>query len=94
MRSSAFFVAFVAIVAVAAVAGLVAFQFWSLPKLDEIAPARVRAGDTVVLKGSRFARELSGNVVLFGDRTGRVMRAGPEQLQVQVPEASAFLSWA
>lgn len=56
------------------------------PNLAGVDPARARAGDTITLRGQGFSPTPQGNIVLFGDRTGRVISATPVELRVEVPE--------
>lgn len=56
------------------------------PTLSAIEPARVRAGDAITVKGQGFAATPQGNIVLFGDQTGRVISATVSELRVEVPE--------
>ncbi len=56
------------------------------PTLSGVDPGRVRAGDAITVRGRGFAPTPQGNVVLFGDRTGRVISATVTELRVEVPE--------
>jgi hypothetical protein len=56
------------------------------PSLAGLDPARARAGDTITLRGRGFSPTPQGNIVLFGDRTGRVIGATPSELRVEVPD--------
>ena len=56
------------------------------PNLVGVDPARARAGDTVTLRGQGFSPTPQANIVLFGDRTGRVISSTPFELRVEVPE--------
>jgi hypothetical protein len=44
------------------------------------------ARETVTLRGNHFSSEPNGNIVLFGDKVGRVLRASPTALDVEVPD--------
>lgn len=55
------------------------------PELKRLDPVRARPGDTVILYGTGFDTASQGNVVLFGDRGGRVVGASATQLTVEVP---------
>ncbi len=60
------------------------------PRIDAADPRQVRPGDTVTLTGKNFAADAAGNLVRFkGDKPGRVLRASPNQLQVEVPEVGS-----
>ena len=59
------------------------------PSLAGLDPARARAGDTITLRGQGFSPTPQGNIVLFGDRTGRVISATPSELRVEVPDLEA-----
>lgn len=56
------------------------------PSLASLDPARARAGDTITLRGQGFSPTPQGNIVLFGDHTGRVISATPSELRVEVPD--------
>jgi hypothetical protein len=56
------------------------------PSLAGLDPARARAGDTITLRGQGFSPTPQSNIVLFGDRTGRVISATPSELRVEVPD--------
>jgi len=56
------------------------------PELTAVAPAEARAGDTVVVQGEGFSTTLHENVVLFGNKSGRIITAAPTELQVEVPD--------
>lgn len=55
-------------------------------EVQSIEPTRARIGQTVTLVGKGFAAEPKGNVVLFGDRAGTVLKAAPDRLEVVVPD--------
>jgi hypothetical protein len=55
------------------------------PELTAVAPAQARSGETVVVQGSGFSNTLQENVVLFGNKGGRVVTAAPTELRVEVP---------
>jgi len=62
--------------------------FWRIgpPLLSRITPSPAHVGDTVTLEGQGFDTTLEGNIVFFGDYTGRLMRAGRTTLAVEVPD--------
>jgi hypothetical protein len=62
--------------------------FWRIgpPLLSRITPSPTHVGDTVTLEGQGFDTTLEGNIVYFGDYTGRLMRAGRTTLAVEVPD--------
>jgi hypothetical protein len=66
--------------------GLIAYHFFSAPRLTEALPLRVRPADTVTLRGERLGTDVRSNIVLFGDRTGRVTAVTGGELKVEVPE--------
>jgi hypothetical protein len=68
--------------------GMLAFVFLrpSGPTLGGFDPPRARAGDTITLKGSAFGASTQTNIVLFGDRAGRVISASASELRVEVPD--------
>jgi hypothetical protein len=56
------------------------------PLLSRISPTTTRVGDTVVLEGQGFDGTLEGNVVYFGDYSGRLIKASSSRLEVEVPD--------
>ena len=56
------------------------------PLLSRLSPTTVHIGDTVVLEGQGFDSTLEGNVVYFGDYSGRVLKAVHDLLEVEVPD--------
>jgi hypothetical protein len=72
-------------------AGHVGWNHMQTPVLEEVTPNPARAADTVTLRGERFSEALGANIVLFGDRTGKIVRASPTLLEVQVPEMGVML---
>lgn len=56
------------------------------PSLASLDPGRARSGDTITLRGRGFSPTPPSNIVLFGDRTGRVISATPSALRVEVPD--------
>jgi hypothetical protein len=64
--------------------------FWRIgpPLLSRITPSPAHVGDTVTLEGQGFDTTLEGNVVFFGDYTGRLVRAGRTTLLVEVPDVA------
>ncbi len=59
------------------------------PRITSANPQRVRAGQTVTLRGEDFAPQAQENEVRFDDRQGRVLRAPAGELQVEVPATIA-----
>jgi len=79
----------VAVLLLALVLTLAAYVAWGLlltPHLVSVAPNPAAEKTAVLLQGSRFAPYPGGNIVLFGDQTGKVLRSGPTELEVRVPE--------
>jgi hypothetical protein len=70
-------------------AGVVVLRSMRTPAIDSIAPSRVGLGQSVVITGSHFAPQASGNVVHFGGKPGRVVQASDTRLQVEIPEMAA-----
>ncbi len=71
----------------AAVGSFLAFRvfFRSPPRIESAAPARSEPGQTITLSGKGFDPTAGNNVVKFGDRTGQVSTAAPNQLAVAIP---------
>src|SRR5258708_16377655 len=67
-----------------ALAVYLASEFWATPQVAGVFPAPAR--ETVPLRGAHFSSEPGGNIVLFGDKVGRVLRASPTALDVEVPD--------
>ncbi|HXB57790.1 MAG TPA: IPT/TIG domain-containing protein [Vicinamibacteria bacterium] len=67
-----------------ALAVYVASEFWATPQVAGVFP--IPARETVTLRGTHFSSEPGGNIVLFGDKVGRVLRASPTALDVEVPD--------
>jgi hypothetical protein len=61
-----------------------ASEFWATPQVAGVFPTPAR--DTVTLRGAHFSSEPGGNIVLFGDKVARVLRASPSALDVEVPD--------
>lgn len=79
----------VAVLLLALLLALAAYVAWGLlltPHLTGVSPNPAAEKTAVVLQGSRFAAAPGGNIVLFGDQTGHVLRTGPTELEVQVPD--------
>jgi hypothetical protein len=79
----------VALLLLALALALGAYIAWGLlltPHLVGVRPNPAAEKSAVVLQGSRFAPFPGGNIVLFGDQTGKVLRAGANELEVVVPE--------
>lgn len=68
--------------------GAAAFVFLrpSGPELQALEPIKAHPGDSITLRGKGFDLIALRNTVIFGDRTGRVISAGPNQLSVEVPD--------
>jgi hypothetical protein len=56
------------------------------PKLGALAPGRTSPGQTVTVTGAHFAADPAANVVLFGDKPGRTLKASATELDVEVPD--------
>jgi hypothetical protein len=69
-----------------ALSAYVAWNLFLTPQLTGIRPNPVEAKTTVTLTGGRFAPSAGGNIVLFGDQTGRVIRATATELDAVVPD--------
>ncbi|HKC14241.1 MAG TPA: IPT/TIG domain-containing protein [Vicinamibacteria bacterium] len=67
-----------------ALAVYLASEFWATPQVAGVFPTPAR--ETVTLRGAHFSSEPGGNIVLFGDKVGRVLRASPTALDVEVPD--------
>jgi hypothetical protein len=79
----------VAVLLLAALLALAAYVAWGLlltPHLTGVSPNPAAEKTAVTLQGSRFAAAPGANIVLFGDQTGHVLRTGPTELEVQVPD--------
>ena len=79
----------VAVLLLALLLALAAYVAWGLlltPHLTGVSPNPAAEKTAVLLRGSRFAEAAGGNIVLFGDQTGHVLRTGPTELEVQVPD--------
>jgi hypothetical protein len=79
----------VAVLLLALLLALAAYVAWGLlltPHLTGVSPDPAAEKTAVFLQGSRFASSPGANIVLFGDQTGRVLRTGPTELEVQVPD--------
>jgi IPT/TIG domain-containing protein/FHA domain-containing protein len=59
--------------------------FFSAPQVDSIRPLQGEPGQTVTLRGKRFAGDAAENVVWFGDRSSNASSSSGRELQVQVP---------
>jgi hypothetical protein len=71
------------------VGGLIAMKLLGAPRIDSISPTRARGGDTVVIQGRNFSTDEAAVVVRFGEREGRILRASPTRLEVEVPSIPA-----
>lgn len=78
--------ALVLVVLVLAGGGAALWSWFSTPRLAGVQPARSRAGQTVVLTGTHFASAPGNNVVRFGSRPAKVVKATSERLEVTVPD--------
>jgi hypothetical protein len=79
----------VAVLLLALLLALAAYVAWGLlqtPHLTGVSPNPAAEKTAVILQGSRFALAPGGNIVLFGDQTGHVLRTGAAELEVQVPD--------
>jgi hypothetical protein len=85
------FILLLGLVLILALGGYVGFTYMQTPLLTDMSPNPARAAGTVTLRGDRFSTELGGNIVLFGDKAGKVVRATPGLLEVQVPEIGLLL---
>ena len=79
-------------VVIGAVAGLLALTALVIavarprtPRVQAIAPQRVRAGEIVTISGNNFGKTPADIVVSFGDLPGRVAQASDDSLKVEVP---------
>jgi hypothetical protein len=68
------------------VGGYVAFWRIGPPQLARVTPTPVHVGEILTLDGQGFDPSLEGNIVYFGDYSGRVLRADRTLLQVEVPD--------
>ena len=81
----------VAVLLLALLLALAAYVAWGqllTPQLVSVSPDPAAEQTAVILRGSRFAAAPGGNIVLFGDQTGHVLRTGPTEMEVQVPDLS------
>lgn len=78
-------IAIVAGLLVAVGGGFLAMRLMSAPEIGGVAPARVRAGDSVTITGKNFSANPAENAVSFSGKPGRVIAASPTQLKVEVP---------
>jgi hypothetical protein len=64
------------------------FAFWRIgpPLIGRVSPSPVHIGQNVVIEGQGFATTLEGNVVYFGDYSGRMVSAARTRIEVEVPE--------
>jgi len=69
-----------------ALAGNLALNHIRPPQLSGISPSPAHVGDTVTLTGRGFDTTLEGNVVYFGDYSGRLILARRTRLEVEVPD--------
>ena len=79
----------VAVLLLALLLALAAYVAWGLlltPHLTGVSPNPAAEKTAVLLQGSRFAAAPGANIVLFGDQSGHVLRTGPTELEVQVPD--------
>ena len=80
-----------ALIGILVIAGLaflgnVALTRLAAPELFTVSPPQAHVGDTIVLAGRGFRTALEDNIVLFGDYTGRMVRASRTRLEVEVPD--------
>ena len=81
--------AVVAVLLLAALLALAAYVAWGLlltPQVSSVSPNPAAEKTAILLRGSHFAAAPGGNIVLFGEQTGHVLRTGPSELEVQVPD--------
>ena len=79
-----------AAVVVLAGAGFTAMRIMNAPRLDSIEPTRARIGDTIVLQGKNFSSDAASMAVRFeGGKEGRILRAAPTRVEVEVPTVSS-----
>jgi hypothetical protein len=72
------------------IAALIGMQLLGAPRVDAVEPTRVRGGDTIVIQGRNFSSDAASVVVRFeGRREGRILRAAPTRLEVEVPTIPA-----
>jgi IPT/TIG domain-containing protein len=74
-----------AIVALA-LAGNLALDRIRPPEISGLSPSPARIGDTITVTGQGFDSTLEGNVVYFGDYSGRLIQARRRRLEVEVPD--------
>jgi len=55
------------------------------PSVSSATPVRVRAGQTLTIRGENFGARPQDNDVRFDGKPGRVLRAAADELQVEVP---------
>jgi hypothetical protein len=84
--SAAGVVALLLLVVVLALGAYIAWGLFLTPQLLAVRPDPVAAGSSVTLHGGRFGASPGQNIVLFGDQTGRVVRATPTELDAVVPD--------
>jgi IPT/TIG domain-containing protein len=82
--------AMLGLLALIALATVGYFAFWRIgpPLIGRISPTTVHVGETVLIEGQGFATTLEGNIVYFGDYSGRMVRAGRTGIEVEVPDIS------
>lgn len=74
------------VIAALALAGNLALNRIRPPQLSGISPSPAHVGDTLTLTGRGFDTTLEGNVVYFGDYSGRLIDARRTRLEVEVPD--------
>lgn len=55
-------------------------------KLERVDPDEAVVGETVMVKGQRFATSPSGNQIMFGNKTGRVISSKATEMKVVIPQ--------
>lgn len=84
--SAAGVVALLLLVLCLALGAYIAWGLFLTPQLVAVRPDPVAAGSSVTLHGGRFGSSPGQNIVIFGDQTGRVVRATPTELDAVVPD--------
>lgn len=55
-------------------------------KLERVDPDEALVGETVVVKGQRFATTAAGNEVRFGAKAGKIIQSKATEIKVQIPQ--------
>lgn len=64
----------------------VGIDLYLTPMVAAVLPSPAKPGDVVKIQGANFAPEAWDNAVLFGSQSGRITKATPTALEVEVPE--------